>query len=106
MTPSDATLLVGQNVTIQCTTYLNSEVTVLISGESTDSNPRVVDTDPASSPNNRTFQFTSVTQEDNGLVFICFVSVYGISSDEVILNVQCELLQIYSSLITLKIKSL
>ena len=91
VTPSDATLLVGQNVTIQCTTYLNSEVTVLISGESTASNPRVVDTDPNSSPNDKTFQFTSATREDNGLVLTCFINDNGgVSSDEVILNVQCK----------------
>ena len=92
VTPSDATLLVGQNVTIHCATSLPAEITVQINGEYAATYPRVVDTDPGSVPNDRTFLFTSVTQEDNGLVFTCFVS--GISSDEVILNVQCKLMQI------------
>ena len=61
VTPSNATLLVGQDLTIHCTTDLNTEVTVRVNGEDTATNPRVVDTDPASAPNDRTFQFTSVT---------------------------------------------
>ncbi len=90
--PSDATLLVGQDLTVQCTTDLIAEITVRINDESTATNPRVVDTNPNSPPNDRIFQFTSVTREDNGLVFTCFVSNNGgVYSDEVILNVQCEL---------------
>ena len=85
--PSNATLLVGQYLTIHCTTD-HVEVTVLINGKYTFTNPRVVEIDPDSYLHDRTFQFTSVTQEDNGLVFTCFD--HGISSNQIILNVQCE----------------
>ena len=90
--PSDATLLVGQDLTIQCTTdQAASEVFVRINGETTATNPRVVDTNPLSDVNDRTFNFTSVTREDNELVFTCFISENnGISSAEIILNVQCK----------------
>ena len=88
--PSNATLLVGQDLTIYCTTDLSSEVFVRINGESAATNPRVVDTDLTADPNNRIFQFTSATREDNGLVLTCFINDGGVSSDEVILNVQCK----------------
>ena len=89
--PSDATLLVGQYLIIHCTTDILSEVSLRINGLGTYTNPQVVDTDPASAPNDRTFNFTSVTQEDNDLVLTCFVPDNGgVSSDEVILNVQCK----------------
>ncbi len=92
VTPSDATLLVGQDLTIQCTTdQVASEVSLRINSETTATNPRVVDTNPASDVNDRTFNFTSVTREDNGLVFTCFIpDNNGISSAEIILIVQCK----------------
>lgn len=88
-TPSNATISVGQNFTIECDSGSNSIFPSLeINGNPTDNNDRVENI--ISSGRIQWFVFTSATRNDNGLNFTC-VGPGNLVSNMVTLKVLCKL---------------
>ena len=96
VTPSNATLLLGQNLTIHCTTWHNDEEVFLrINNEivTVATNPRLLFIDPSGSNMVvKDLLYTSVTREDNGLVLTCNVKTFSVylATPQIILRVQCK----------------
>ena len=85
--PSDPTLRIGENFTILCDSQIDLfGVRLDINGEDATNNAAVVDTTPQQT-GNKTFVYTTVTADDQGLNFTCFGIISFLSSSGVLLSV-------------------